>query len=386
MRTHYHNIEVVILSPLVLCFMLQFPVTIDPAFAGPRTMTKTATVTVLQGTVDRIPAGSRQAIRSEDGMDVAIGDRIVTRVKGNAVITFLNGTTVAVQPDSDVMVKNVDTVGNKVSHVSIHINYGTVWARVVRSSDPKSRFTLESYTATATVHDGLIGGKVDTRRRFECWTRDGIMAVKDERGQRYVTLKPGEKTVVEPGNFNARFGFRNDPDPLAQPFAVNQSELRVKASPAVYPLIVMEDQSRIAGFTGQRKQEVNQVFGSYTGSLIDGTNVIEVPAGVPGPFLLVLEAGEDTTYQVEVASHYNGEPIAMHNISGAIKKGERVSTAITHAFDNELASYPQMARVVSSRMGAVRAFNGPAPGKFVVTEYGTSNSESEERATLDIER
>jgi hypothetical protein len=34
------------------------------------------------------------------------------------VITFLNGSTVAVQPGSDVMVKNVDTVGNKVSHVS----------------------------------------------------------------------------------------------------------------------------------------------------------------------------------------------------------------------------------------------------------------------------
>ncbi|MEX0829035.1 MAG: FecR domain-containing protein [Nitrospirales bacterium] len=140
--------------------------------ANPTMVTATATLSILAGPVNVIPAESTESHDAKNGMSLNVHDRIVTGPKAIALVTFLDGSTLTVQPDSDVEVKKAE-VSDEGSRISIWIHLGTVWARVVSFVDPDSSFSLESNTATATVHDGLIGGRQNPDTSFICWTLAG---------------------------------------------------------------------------------------------------------------------------------------------------------------------------------------------------------------------
>lgn len=323
--------------------------------SGPRATSPTATLTILAGTVHRVPAGGSQLQAAIDGMNLAVGDRIVTWPKSHALITFLDGSTVTVQPHSDVAVKKADVSGGKGSTIGIAINRGTVWARVVRVLDPKASFSLESNTATATVHDGLIGGQQNEDGSFVCWTRAGALTVKDPQGQTLLTLQPNEKTMVHAGQ-----------KPAAQPFAVNQSMLKITASANVLPLVEMPDKLHVTGFVAP-VWEVNQVFGSFTGTTAEGKHIVEVPAGVPGPFLLVLQGLRDGPFKVTLVGSFKGDPIYQQELSGTLKKGERFRTEITQQMDDATASEPKTAKVKSGSVVPLSPWHGPLPGPIVLS-------------------
>ena len=97
---------------------------------------------VLAGEVKITPPEGGVAKPASNGMTVTVGTRIQTGKKSTALVTFLDGSTLTVQPESDVTVKQAD-VGKKRSRVTVGVNLGTVWARVVRLVDPESSFSLE---------------------------------------------------------------------------------------------------------------------------------------------------------------------------------------------------------------------------------------------------
>jgi hypothetical protein len=321
--------------------------------------------------VQHIPAGATRKLAATDGMTVNVGDRIVTGSKALALITFLDGSTLTVQPESDITVNRADIGKGKPSSVKIGINLGTVWARVVKLADSRSTFSLESNAAVASVDAGLIGGKVNNNGSFECWTRAGVTTVMDEEGQRYLTMVPGQKTVVQPGNFNARFGFRLDPDPVPQPFAVNQSVLIIETSPNVLPLIQMAEMGQSAGFVAPGI-EINQVFGSFTGDTFENGRLVEVPGGAPGPYRLMLEGMTEGAFTISIAGHYNGEEVYRHTLSGTIAKGERLGAEITHHLAAELADHQKMAKIVGGTVTPLRPMNDPLPGSILLSPMETA--------------
>jgi len=342
--------------------------------AEPTVVTVTATLSVLAGPVTRISAGSTQSQAAKDGVSLNIGDRILTGTQATALVTFLDGSTLTVQPNSDVEVKMAD-VSDRSSRISILINFGTVWARVVQLLDRNSSFSLESNTATATVHDGLIGGRQNPDHSFICWTLEGDLLVKDRRGQQLVTLKPGEKTKVQ-----------DDQDSGRQPFAVNHSTLKVTASPNVLPLILMSDNLRVTGFVTPGL-EVNQVFGSRTEIEGYGTRTIEVPAGVPGPFTLIVEGKADTMFTVTVEGFHKGTQVYRQNFTRTITKGERLVTPITQELESATASNPKTAKVLNGQAKDLQSFHGSLPGIILVSPHESKRlTEIEEGAIWSLPR
>ena len=75
--------------------------------AEPTVVTAPATLSILTGTVKYVPAGSTESHIARDGMNVGIGDRILTSAEATALVTFLDGSTLTVQPDSDVEIKKL---------------------------------------------------------------------------------------------------------------------------------------------------------------------------------------------------------------------------------------------------------------------------------------
>lgn len=330
------------------------PGTATARASEPKVVVATATLSILAGLVRRVPAGVDQPQDARDGMDLGAGDRILTGPKATALVTFLNGSTVTVQPDSDVEVKQV-AVDAKRSRISIKINLGTVWARVVSLLDPDPGFSLESNTATATAHDGLIGGQQNPDNSFVCWTLDGELLVRNRQGNAALILNPGEKTVVNEQGISGR-----------QDFAYNQSVLKVSASSGVLPLVVMADGSRVAGFVTP-EIEVNQVFGSFTGVGPNGARIVEVPAGLPGPFTLVLQGRQDHSFTVQLAGLYQGTEVYRQQLSDSIRKGERLMTQISQRMEHSTVGDPKTAKVESGRAAPLRPLTGPLPGKILLS-------------------
>src|SRR5690554_924088 len=157
-----------------------------------------ATLSILVPDVYHVPAGAEDARPATAGMDLREGDRVITGPRGVALITFLNGSTVTVEPGSDVAVREAMN-GAAPSNIGIVIRAGRVWARVVRMLGRSSAMSLESNEYAATAHDGLIGAERSAGGRFVCWTRAGTLELADRAGRVLAAVQPGHKATVDPG-------------------------------------------------------------------------------------------------------------------------------------------------------------------------------------------
>src|SRR5689334_7511076 len=176
--------------------MLMLPALVGaPAGARAEERAPAATLTVLSAPVERAGAHDERPAAAASGADLAVGDRVVTGPQGRALITFLDGSTVTVEPASEVTVRQAEMEGREASRLRVLIVVGTVWARVAGWLGGRGTVTLESNTYSATAHDGLIGAQQDKAGTFVCWTRAGNLEVKGPSGVA-AKLEPGQKVTI----------------------------------------------------------------------------------------------------------------------------------------------------------------------------------------------
>ena len=94
---------------------------------------------------------------------------------GRALITFLDGTTVTVEPGSESPCGEIEVGGRERSHIQVLIMAGTVWARIANLLGGRGTVSLASNTHAAIAHDGLIGAEQRP---------DGSFVVLDAGGDR----------------------------------------------------------------------------------------------------------------------------------------------------------------------------------------------------------
>jgi hypothetical protein len=314
---------------------------------GPPTVSTAATLTVLGGRVEH-GSGAGAATPARSGANLTEGDRVSTGPDGRALITFLDGTTITVEPGSQVVVRQAVVGSPERSSIRILIAAGTVWARLARWLGGRATVTLESNAYAATARDGLIGAQSRPDGSFVCWTRAGALELADARGRVEAMLSPGQKATASPGAA-----------PVTEPFAVNQSALEVVATGPVLPLVLMPDRARLAGFVVPGI-EVNQAFGSLTAAR-DGGRLIEVPAGVPGPYLVILDGLEDGPFAMVVTGRFQGQAVYRREETGRTRRGDRLAAQIVQGFAPDPAE-PRTARVVDGSLGPLRELAGPRPG------------------------
>ena len=113
--------------------------------------------------------------------------------------------------------------------------------------------------------------------------------------------------------------------------------------------------------------DVEVLFGAFTGKAADGAHIVEVPAGVPGPFLLVVHGLHDGPFKVTIVGSFKGAPIYQQALAGTIKKGERLRTEITQQMDPATESEPKTAKVKSGSVVPFSPWHGPLPGTIVLS-------------------
>ena len=300
---------------------------------------------------------------AQDGADLQTGDRIVTGATDRALVTFLDGTTITVEPGTDIVVQQADvntSAGSSV--IDIHINLGTVWARVVSLLDPGSHVSLSSSTATAVVHDGLPGAQKRLDGSFQCWTFAGDMTVLGP-SQSSAVIEPQQTVVVQPASAVG----------TPQPIHFNASTLQITTSGGVLPLVEMPDSTRVAGFVSPGV-EVNQVFASSTStstSTPDGaqdSHVVVVPGGDVGPFTLVLQGLADSAFTVDITGWTGDTAVYTQRLSGTIMAGERLSATVTQTLvDGTSAGNPRTALIAAGIVSPLAPFADALPGHILLS-------------------
>jgi hypothetical protein len=260
---------------------------------------------------------------------------------------------VTVEPGSDVTVRRIDVQQPKATSLRVLVSVGTIWARIANVLGTRSTVSAESSNYIATANDGLIGAQSRSDTTFVCWTRAGTLTLEDRTGLTVATLTPGQKATVWMGR-----------PPLTERFSVNESVLDVRAR-GVLPLLVMPKTTTVVGFVPPGV-DVNQVFGSLT-AVDQGTHVVEVPAGAPGTYLLVLTGKEDRPFTVAVAARFRGTPVQQQEVTGRIRAGERIGIRIVSRVAADGTVDPKTARVERIEVGAPSPLDGAPPGVVLLS-------------------
>jgi hypothetical protein len=327
----------------------------------PPTVSTAATLTVLGGGVELVRAdGTRAAAAS--GTSLSVTDRIVTSPEGRALITFLDGTTVTVEPRSEVTVREMEVGGRERSSIQVLITAGTVWARIANVLGGRGTVSLASNTHAAIARDGLIGAEERRDGSFACWTRAGTVELVDPSGASQGLLQPGQKATIP---VRGR--------PVTEGFSVHRSVVEITARGPVWPLVVMPDAVRLAGFVAPGI-EVNQVFGSLTARRGEA-RVVEVPGGLPGPYLVVLTGAADGPFQVTVTGRVRGRAVYERRWAGTIARGQRLAGGVNQDFDPTKTSPVTEAEALTGMISPLRPAPDPAPGFVLLSPLEVAAAE-----------
>jgi len=341
-----------VLAILLALLALARP-TPGPAAALEARTPTAATLTVLSGEVERVRGLEGIRGPAASGADLAQGDRVSTSREGRALITFLDGTTVTVEPGSTVTVRELVVGTQEPSRVRLLLLAGTLWARVGGWLGGRGTVTLESNAYSATARDGLIGAQARDDGAFLSWTRAGEVTLRDAAGETRAVLQPGEKGTLTAAGAVTK-----------EAFSVNVSTLEIVTDGPVAALLVMPDGTRAAGFMPDGA-EVNQVFGSFSG-VRDGRRVIQVPAGLAGPYRLVLVATGDGPCSVTVTGRAGDRLVYWDERRVRAKAGDRRGAEIVQRFGELERPDPRVARIVDGWLGTFGSRLGTVPPTVIL--------------------
>jgi hypothetical protein len=109
-----------------------------------------ATLAVLNAAIE----GSRSGggfVPALDGEIFATGDLVRANVDGRAVLTFFDGSSLSVDPDSQVKVLALNRLANEGIGVTIEQTLGRSWSAVQKLKTPDSRYEIRTPSTSAAV-------------------------------------------------------------------------------------------------------------------------------------------------------------------------------------------------------------------------------------------
>ena len=232
------------------------------------------TLSILSGEVEVISPDATGRQQGNDGMTLTVGTRIRTGADSRAVLTFLEGSTITLEPGTEVDIEQIQIAENQTRSIILKQWLGRTWSRVVKLADPGSRYQINTPTATAIVRGTLFITEVEESGLTKIATTQGLVSVIAQGDE--VLVPANYQTQVEPDakpSSPARM-----PDPSAE-FIVSVDEPAVGSvmSPAGASTGILPDGSSF-----------NQIPNSRSFFPSEGTQRITIAKPTSGEYLLTL--------------------------------------------------------------------------------------------------
>ncbi len=219
-----------------------------------------STVTVLDGSVQVRHAGG-PFTPITDGDVVAGGDTVRTGADSHGVLTFFDGTTVELEPETEITIDDLRASASGDKLVAISQVVGRTWHVVTHLVSGNSHYEIKTPTATAIVRGTAFEVAVAADGTTSTETTEGDVSTSPHGAD--VHVRAGQTSSVSPGSA---------PRP---PQAVPEPATTVKVTvDLTQNAIVTDADGRAVGV--QNGVPIRYIPGS-TVAVVDGRLVITIP-------------------------------------------------------------------------------------------------------------
>jgi hypothetical protein len=166
----------------------------SPSYA----FTSKCTLNILSGSVDISVPGSIEVQPGTDGMTLDAGDRVKTSPDSAVLLTFFDGSTITLEPDTDIEIEQIDLTDNQQTiNIILKQWTGKTWSHVVKMADRRYHYEVKTPSAVALVRGTQFLTEVDEAGTTTVLTAEGLVSVSAQGTE--VFLPVGEQTTVEQG-------------------------------------------------------------------------------------------------------------------------------------------------------------------------------------------
>jgi len=342
-----------LMSSLLIAIAISLAMYSIPILLGQSdTLDSRCTLSVLLGYADVQSPGAKNWQTGADGMTLEVGSRVRTKDDSQAMLTFFEGTTIKLQPGTDIEIEKVKGSDDKSTEIVLKQWLGKTWSRVVKKIDPGSRYEIKTPSAYALVRGTMFETEVDKSGTTEVRTTEGLVGVGAEGKE--VSVGAGSGTSVLFGSIPA------DPEQLALP----KSEFVVTVSmPAVASICDPTSSS-----TGYLPSGIsfNQIIGSQSTSPADGDQIIRIPELIAGMYRVILRGIEDGNSIVIYKIISDGELILERTVSYDISGGTEYFVPVEFEFLDST--------VVGAVVGDIGLLGGNSPEKIIINRNMQQNA------------
>jgi len=220
-----------------------------------------STLTILSGPVAVRHAGGDFA-SAADGAVLIAGDTIKTGADARAVLTYFEGSTVEMEPESELSIDAARSDANGDTIIVMQQNLGTTWHVVTHLITTGSLYEIHTSTATASVRGTQFTVDVAPDGTTTETTTEGAVANTDAQGTATVLTLPGERTTTRKG------------EPPSRPAPVPQPQRTVTVTVGDPNALVVDTLGRANGLHNGKK--ILQTPGAQL-RIVDGHLVVTLP-------------------------------------------------------------------------------------------------------------
>jgi len=279
------------------------PVAAQPRTPAQAALQPAAILTVISGEVLMRSTGADFAAAS-DGSVLYVGSTVRTSADARAIITLFEGSTVELEPASDITIEEATTRGGSTI-VELAQSLGRSWHVVTHLTTADSRYEVKTPAATASVRGTAFEVAVDDASTTTVTTTEGRVATADAAATTEVLVTPDQTTTVHANSA---------PEP---PRSAPGAQRVVTVSAMSASSLVVDPLGRANGFRDGRV--VAQTPGARV-RLQDGTIVVTLPnvpdgvfattvapsAGAPAPVVTTVTDSGEEPVTVESAAQAGG--------------------------------------------------------------------------------
>ena len=180
-------------------------------------------LTVVSGEVV-VQNGDGEPRPAIDGESLRAGVRVVTGDDGRAVITFFEGSTQVLEPNTDITIERIGSAGGGGLLADINQAVGKTWNNIFKTSEKGADYTVDTPAASGAVRDTMFLVEVEADGETTFWTRQGTVAVSAQGVEELVTEGTRNFTKVgqPPG----------EPEPFPPP--INEIRIRLFSEASLF--------------------------------------------------------------------------------------------------------------------------------------------------------
>ncbi len=191
-----------VIAFVVAAFVVFMALGVSGTFGG-RALGAATTVTTISGEIQVRHGASAAFVIATDGEVLIAGDTLRTSDGARAVLTYFEGSTVSVEPNTELTIETASSFTDGSTVVVMQQNFGRTWHVVTKLITGNSKYEVNTPASTASVRGTAFEVDSDAERTTVTTTEGTVVdrvADPDHAGQTVDVPVPAGKTHEQKKN------------------------------------------------------------------------------------------------------------------------------------------------------------------------------------------